>query len=66
MNFAAEQNQAEVLRKSIPELEWMDRLLRYEASLERNFDRTLAQLERVQRVRQGQPVAPRLDLNICG
>ena len=66
MNFAAEQNQAELLRQGIPELEWMDRLLRYETSLERNFDRTLAQLERTQRLRQGQPVAPRLDVNICG
>jgi hypothetical protein len=28
---------------------------RYEASLERNFDRALSQLERVQRVRLGQP-----------
>jgi hypothetical protein len=66
MNFATEDNEAEVLRQSIPELAWMERLLRYETSLERNFDRTLAQLERAQRLRQGQPVAPRLDVNICG
>ena len=46
MNFATEENEAELLRQSIPELEWMGRLLRYETSLERNFDRTLAQLER--------------------
>lgn len=66
MNFATEENQAEVLRQSIPDVAWMDRLLRYEASIERNFDRTLAQLERAQRLRQGQPIAPRLDVNICG
>ena len=31
-----------------------------ELSLERNFDRTLSQLERVQRMRLGQPVFPKL------
>jgi len=36
----------------------LDRLLRYEASLERTFDRTLNQLERLQRMRLGQPVPP--------
>jgi hypothetical protein len=36
-----------------------------EASLERAFDRTLNQLDRVQRFRLGQPVA-RLDLSISG
>ena len=34
----------------------LDYLLRYEASLERNFDRTLGQLERLQRMRLGHPV----------
>jgi hypothetical protein len=34
----------------------LDRLLRYEASLDRSFDRTLSQLERLQRMRLGQPV----------
>ena len=40
-----------------------DRLLRYEASIERNFDRTLTQLERVQRLRLGQPVLPKLEVH---
>jgi hypothetical protein len=39
-------------------------LLRYGASLERSFDRTLNQLERAQRMRLGQPVPPPLNVNI--
>lgn len=38
-------------------------LLRYEASIERNFDRTLNQLERLQRIRLGQPVLPKLEVH---
>jgi hypothetical protein len=45
-----------VLRRSIPDSHRLERLLRYEASLERAFDRTLSQLERLQRMRLGQPV----------
>ncbi len=41
-----------------------DRLLRYEASLERSFDRTLSQLERLQRMRAGQPVLPELKVRV--
>jgi hypothetical protein len=37
---------------------------RYEASIERSFDRTLTQLERIQRMRQGQPVAPPIKVDI--
>ena len=33
-------------------------LMRYETSLEREFDRTLNQLERLQLMRVGQPVPP--------
>ena len=54
----------EKLRHSIPEDLTMQRLLRYEASLERVFDRTLAQLERLQRMRRGQPVAPPIKLDV--
>ncbi len=36
----------------------LDRLLRYEASLDRSFDRTLTQLERLQRMRLGHAVPP--------
>jgi hypothetical protein len=42
----------------------LDLLLRYESNLERAFDRTLNQLERLQRIRNGQPVLPTLDINV--
>lgn len=41
-----------------------DHLVRYEASNERAFDRTLSQLERAQRMRLGQPVPPPIKLDI--
>jgi hypothetical protein len=37
----------------------LDRLLRYEASLERSFERTLSQLVGLQRMRLGQPALPK-------
>jgi PHD/YefM family antitoxin component YafN of YafNO toxin-antitoxin module len=55
----------EILRHNVPDSPGLDRLLKYEASLERAFDRTLSQLERVQRLRRGQPVAPRVDINVA-
>ena len=54
----------EMVRQGVPDAPGLDRLLRYEASLERAFDRTLDRLERLQRLRLGQPVAPRLEVNI--
>jgi hypothetical protein len=42
----------------------LDRLSRYEATLDRAFDRALNQLDRFQRIRLGQPVAPRIDVNL--
>ena len=59
-----ERNSLELLRSRIPEGPQLERLLRYEASLERSFDRTLAQLERLQRIRHGQPVPPRLEVDV--
>lgn len=46
----------------VPSQEVSDRLLRYEAHLSREFDRTLSQLERLQRMRLGQPVLPKLEV----
>jgi len=54
----------EILRRGIPDAHRLDRLLRYEASLERAFDRTLIQLERLQRMRRGQPLPPQVDVNL--
>jgi hypothetical protein len=56
--------QLETLRHSIPDAPGLDRLLRYEASLERAFDRTLTQLERLQRMRRGQSVPPPIKVDI--
>ena len=42
----------------------MDCLLRYEASLERSIERTLKQLERLQRMRLGLAVPSSVDVNI--
>src|SRR5712692_666173 len=46
----------------VPCQEVSDRLIRYEAHLSREFERTLAQLERLQRMRLGQPVLPELEV----
>jgi len=43
-----------LLKWEIPDSGELDRLLRYEASLDRAFDRALIQFERLQRMREGQ------------
>jgi hypothetical protein len=52
------------IRLRVPHSPVLDRLLRYEASIERSFDRTLNQLERLQRMRLGQPASPTVQLNV--
>lgn len=54
----------EMLRLNVPESAELDRLLKYEASLVREFDRTLNQLVRLQRMRAGLPAAPALNVEI--
>jgi hypothetical protein len=58
----SERTKLEILRRKVPESEKLDRLLRYETSLERAFDRTLTQLELAQRIRKGQPLLPQLEV----
>jgi hypothetical protein len=53
-----------VLTRSIPDATQMDRLLRYGTSLDREMDRTLKQLERLKRMRLGQPLPLPIDLNV--
>ena len=48
----------------VPKYEVLGRLLRYEAHLSREFDRTLSQLERLQRMRKGQPVLPPIKVEV--
>jgi hypothetical protein len=62
--IAEEQLKFEKLRQYVPDHPRAERLLRYEASLERNFDRALNQLERAQRIRKGQAVLPTVKLDI--
>ena len=38
--------------------------VRYETTLERAFERALNQLERLQRIRKGQPVSPTLNVQV--
>ena len=54
----------ELLCRSVPEGLRLERLLRYDASLERSVYRTLNQLERLQRIRKGQLVPPIFDVNV--
>jgi hypothetical protein len=54
----------ECLRQNVPDAPQLDRLLRYETNLERSIERTLNQLERLQRMRLGRPVPPLISLNI--
>jgi len=62
--LADEQRELGKLRASVPESPAQERLQRYEASLERAFDRTLNQLERLQRMRLGHNVAPPLKIDV--
>ena len=48
----------------IPSEEVSDRILRNETHLSREIDRTLNRLERLQRIRQGQPLPPQLGVKI--
>lgn len=57
-----ERTKLEIASWNVPDSSGLDRLLRYETSLERAFDRTLSQLERLQRMRSGQPVPPKLEV----
>jgi hypothetical protein len=54
----------EALRQNVPTSPRLDSLLRYWTALERSFERNLMQLERAQRVRFGQPVIPRLEVDV--
>jgi len=61
---AADRRDLELVAAQVPTGEAAERLQRYEASLERAFDRTLGQLERVQRQRLGQPVPPMVQVQL--
>ena len=54
----------EALSRNVPDAPQLDRLLRYETAISREIDRTLNQLERLQRMRRGQPVPPPINVNV--
>ena len=54
----------EMLPRSIPDSPRLDHLLRYETTLSREIDRILNRLERLQRMRKGQPLPPQLVLSM--
>jgi len=54
----------ETIAALVPPQDVLDRLIRYEAHLSREIDRTFNQLERFQRIRLGQAVPPPLRLEI--
>ncbi len=66
-NFKARQTVESSLEEeslAIPQGKELDRLLRYEARLEGEFDRTLQQLERLQRMRRGEAVPPTIKVDV--
>ena len=60
----AEREKLESQSAGVPEPSRTDRLLKYGASIQRDYDRSLNQLERLQRARKGQPVLPTLNVNV--
>jgi len=60
----AERMKLESLRRNVPDGPQLDRLLKYEARINREIDRTVTQLERLQRMRLGQPVLSPVKLDI--
>ena len=66
VRFGLERGQYNKLAALVPPPAVSERLLRYETHLSREFDRTLSQLERLQRMRLGQPVLPRISVRLSG
>jgi len=60
----AKKTEIENLRQGVPDTQSFERLMRYEARLGQAFDRTLNQLERIQRMRKGQVVPPPFKVDI--
>jgi hypothetical protein len=62
--FEARRFELRRLSLLVPDSSHVDRLIRYGAYLSREFDRTLNRLERLQRMRRGQPAPPTLNVNV--
>ncbi len=64
LQMEARRTELEILRRSVPEGVALEHLMRYEAHLSRIEDRKLTQLERLQRMRRGQPVLPPMKVEV--
>jgi hypothetical protein len=60
----SERMELEVLRRNVPRPEINEHLRKNEAALLKELERTINLLDRMQRLRRGQPVAPRIDVNL--
>jgi hypothetical protein len=58
VRFDQQTGQRATVAAVVPSHEALDRIIRYEAHLSREIDRTLNRLERLQRMRLGQPAPP--------
>jgi len=63
-SIEARRAQLEIATRAIPEGPELDRFLRYEASLNREYERVVNLLERTQQRRLGQPVTPRIEVEL--
>jgi hypothetical protein len=63
-SIEAKRTELEVLSRIVPDVAAVDRLLRSEVHLSREYDRLLSRLERLQRMRLGQPVLPRIEVDV--
>lgn len=63
-NWKASREQARQAAAVLPSPEVLDKIMRYEAALQRQFYRALAQLERMQRMRQGEAVPAPLMMEV--
>lgn len=63
-----EQRYSDMLLASlaVPNSEVMDRIIRYETAINRQMYRAISELERLQRQRKGEPVLPRINVDITG
>jgi hypothetical protein len=59
----SQKREGELATRRVPAQEISDHLIRREVHLSREIDRILSRLERLQRMRKGQPPPPRLDVN---
>jgi hypothetical protein len=60
----SERTRLQSLLNNVPDAPDVDRLIRYGSYLERSFEKTLTQLERLQRMRLGQPVLPPIKVDV--